>query len=177
MTKKAREYIDAYNKKQGTDVLLEAEVGYIGSGSVIFEDLPKGVSLDDASLTTPQQAETFVKETGVDLFAPAVGNVHGMYKNKKNPELDTKRIGQIVEQIDAHLVLHGGSGIDDTNMKDAIKAGIGIVHVSTELRITWKEGIEEAFGKGELAPYKVAAYAQKKMQDVIETKLALYGWN
>ena len=176
-TKKAREYVDAYNKKKGTDVLLEAEVGYIGSSSVIFEDIPEGVSFDDSSLTTPQQAEMFVKETGVDLFAPAVGNVHGMYKDKKNPELDIKRIAQIAEQVDAHLVLHGGSGIDDVNMKDAIKAGIGIVHVSTELRVAWKEGIEEAFKKGELAPYKVAMEAQKKMQDVIETKLALYGWN
>jgi len=176
-TKEVRSYIDTYNKKQGKDVLLEAEVGYIGSGSVIFDTLPEDVSLDTSSLTTPQQANIFTKETGIDLFAPAVGNIHGMYTTKGNPELDIDRIKQIATHTDAWLVLHGGSGISNENMKDAIAAGIAIVHVSTELRVAWKEGIEEALKQGEIAPYKVAMQAQKNMEKVVEKKLALYGWN
>lgn len=176
-TKKVKEYIDTYNKEKGADILLEAEIGYIGSSSTTFDTLPEGVSLDAASLTTPQQAEQFIKETGVDLFAPAVGNIHGMYKDRKNPELDIERIKDIAKIVSAGLVLHGGSGISDQNMKDAIEAGISIIHVSTELRVAWKEGIEEALKRREATPYTIASEGQKNIENVVEKKLELYGWN
>ena len=152
-------------------------MGYIGSSSTTFDTLPEGVFLDATSLTTPQQAEQFIKETGVDLFAPAVGNIHGMYKDRKNPELDIERIKNIAKSVSAGLVLHGGSGIADENMKDAIQAGISIIHVSTELRVAWKEGIEEALKRGETTPYTIAGEGQKNIEEIVGKKLELYGWN
>lgn len=77
-TKKCAEYARSVNP----DIVVEGELGYIGTSSALLDELPEGV--DEAHMTKPDEAERFVKETGVDLFAPAVGNVHGMLKHVKN---------------------------------------------------------------------------------------------
>ena len=166
-TKKAVELAKSINP----DVLVEGELGYIGSSSKILEELPKGLS----NLTSPEDAARFVKETGVDFLAPAVGNVHGIIKGG-NPKLDIKRIKDIRKVTGAPLVLHGGSGISDSDFIEAINAGISIIHINTELRVAWRKGLEGGLRRNleEIAPYKVLPEAVDEIKKVVKRRLQLF---
>lgn len=163
-------------KSIAPDILVEGELGYIGGGSEILEKLPEGVAISAESFTKPEDAQKFVKETGVDLLAPAIGNIHGMLKNAPNPRLDIPRIRAIKQSVNIPLVLHGGSGISDKDFISAIDTGISIIHISTELRVAWRSGVEHELeeNKNEVAPYKVIADVIKDMEKVIEQKLKLF---
>src|SRR5690606_36571837 len=106
--KTAQELVE-YARKNG-DALIEAEHGFIGKSSKVIEEVPDGVS--EETQTNPEDARRFVSETGVDLLAPSVGNVHGMVKSGQ-PHLNIERIRAIREAAGVPLVLHGGSGISD----------------------------------------------------------------
>lgn len=97
----------AYAHASGRDVLIEGELGYIGASSQLLDAIPEGAGLDK---TDPVLAERFVRESGVNLLAPSVGNIHGMLKSAQNPALDIPRIGAIAEKAGVPLVLHGASG-------------------------------------------------------------------
>ncbi len=118
----------------------------------------------------------FVKETGVDLFAPAVGNIHGMLKNAPEPALDIARIQKISSTVKIPLVLHGGSGSKNEEFTQAIQAGISIVHINTEIRKAWREGIESALQDmpNEVAPYHLLAPSVLNMQKIVEEKLRVF---
>jgi fructose-bisphosphate aldolase class II len=103
--KKCRDFVTEFNKKYSKDVLLEAELGYIGKSSKVLTELPDGLQK-----TTPSVAKKFVDEVGPDLLAPAVGNVHGMLKDVPDPNLDEKLCGEIFNTVKIPLVLHGASG-------------------------------------------------------------------
>ncbi len=92
-------------------VLVEGELGFIGSGSVLVDRLGADVAVRGDDLPTAGQAAEFVARTGVDLLAPAVGNVHGMIKEGAQPGLDVPRIAAVRAATRVPLVLHGGSGI------------------------------------------------------------------
>ena len=156
-------------------VLVEGELGYIGSGSEVHDALPEGVQVTPKTMTTPDEAAKFVAETGVDLLAPAVGNVHGIVQGGQ-PKLDTMRIAAIRKAAGVPLVLHGGSGISDDEFRAAIDAGISIIHISTELRLAWREGMVEALQAqpNEVAPYKLSEAALAKMERVVESRLRLF---
>lgn len=158
-----------YARASGRDVIVEAELGYIGEGSTLRDSIPEGVQL-----TTAEDSKRFVGETGVDLFAPAVGNVHGMLKGSFDPPLDIKRIKEISKAVSVPLVLHGGSGTP--NLAEAIKAGINEVHISTEIRKAWHDAIlvhlEEY--QDDIAPYKVSKGALESIQKVTEARLRLF---
>jgi fructose-bisphosphate aldolase class II len=136
-------------------MLVEGEIGDIGTGSEIHEtspDLKKGLS-------TPEEAKQFVDSTGVDILAPAVGNMHGMLRSMVDGEtkkhLDIPRIAAIKKAAGVFLTLHGGSGTDDGDFLKAIAAGINIIHINTELRVAWRHGLEEGLAKhpDEVVPY------------------------
>ena len=168
-TKKCVEYA----RSSGRDVLVEGELGYIGQSSKVLDAIPEGVSL--VNLTTPDDALRFVKETGVDLFAPAVGNIHGMLRASKDPRLNIERVKEISLATGVPLVLHGGSGTEDEDFVAAIKAGMAIVHVSTELRVALKEGIHEGVDAGdEIAPYKYMKPAREHVAEVAEARARLF---
>lgn len=169
-TKKAVDYA----KEQNPNMLVEAELGYIGTSSAMLEDIPEGVSLEN--LTTTEDAKRFVMETGIDLFAPSVGNIHGMLKYAKNPKLNIERIKEIAQAIDVPMVLHGGSGISDEDFKEAIQAGFSMVHINTEIRRAWRKGIEESFKEkpNEVAPYKLSKKAVENMEEVIKRRIRLF---
>ena len=119
-------------------MLIEGEIGDIGTGSEIHEttiDVSKG-------LTTPEEAREYVAATGIDILAPAVGNMHGMSANMVRGEarkhLDIQRIADIKKATGVPITLHGGSGTDDEDFRKAIAAGINIVHINTELRVAWR---------------------------------------
>ncbi len=166
-TKKAVELAKSINP----DILVEGELGYIGSSSRVMEKLPKGLS----NLTSPEDAARFAEETGVDLLAPSIGNVHGIIKGG-NPKLDIKRIKDIRKVVGTPLVLHGGSGISDDDFKKAIEAGISVIHINTELRIAWRKGMEEGLKDNpeEIAPYKVLPEAVAEIKEVVYNRLKLF---
>jgi fructose-bisphosphate aldolase, class II len=102
-------------------------------------------------LTSPAEAKQFVEATGVDILAPAVGNMHGMLKSmvqgQTRKRLEIQRIAQIKNAAQVPLTLHGGSGTDDEDLRKAIAAGINIIHINTELRVAWRRGLEEGLSK------------------------------
>lgn len=153
-----------------SDILIEGEVGYIGESSKVLEEIPQGVGF-----VKTQDVARYVMETGVDLVAPAVGNVHGMLREGGNPKLDIGLIADIAGNVDVPLVLHGGSGISDEDFKAAIGAGISIVHINTEIRVAWREGIEKALTAGEeVAPYKIFPSAEEAVYEVVSRRLKLF---
>ena len=171
-TKEAVEALKAINPA----ILVEGEIGDIGTGSEIHEtapDLSKG-------LTSPQQAKEFVQSTGIDILAPAVGNMHGMLKSMvqghARKRLDIERIAQIKSAVQIPLTLHGGSGTDDEDLRKAIGAGINIVHINTELRVAWRRGLEEGLRKepDEVVPYKILPFAVQSVEQVARSRLALF---
>jgi fructose-bisphosphate aldolase class II len=171
-TKRIVKYVKSKNPK----ILVEGELGYIGSSSQILKEIPKGAAIKPEDLTTLEQAKQFVKETRVDLLAPAVGNLHGMFGKAKNPDLDIRRIKEIRKAAGIPLVLHGGSGIKDKDFIAAIKAGISIIHISTELRVAWRKGLERGLTAHleEIAPYKILPEAIAEMKKVVGARIKLF---
>ena len=163
-------------RKINSAILIEGELGNIGSASEIRKGIPKGAAISESDLTTPEEAARFVKETDVDLLAPAVGNIHGMFADAPEPALNIERIASIKKSARVPLVLHGGSGNTDKEFREAIGAGISVIHISTELRVAWRKGMEEALKKNpdEVAPYKLTPIAMEDMERVIEQRLKLF---
>jgi len=169
-TKLTKEVVD-YAHLENPEILVEGELGFIGKSSKLLETLPEGVS--EETQTSPEEAADFVHETGIDLLAPSVGNVHGMIKTG-NPKLNIERIRAIRAVSAVPLVLHGGSGITDVEFVAAIEAGVRIIHINTELRVAYKEGIKEGLKSGEIAPYKFLAEGVEEMKKVVQDKLKLF---
>lgn len=171
-TKEAVEYVKSVN----SDIIVEGEIGYIGTSSAILDSIPDGAVVSGEKLTSPAEAVSFVKETGVDMFAPAVGNIHGMFKGAPNPALDIERIRDIRGAVNVPLVLHGGSGITDSDFASAIEAGISIVHINTEIRLAWRTALERILkdNPNEVAPYKILTAPEKAVYETVKTRLKLF---
>lgn len=171
-TKEAVEALKAINPS----ILVEGEIGDIGTGSEIHTEAPDL----SKTLTTPEEARQFVESTGVDILAPAVGNRHGMLKSMVQGEarkhLDIERIAQIKKAARILLTLHGGSGTDDNDLRIAIAAGINIVHINTEVRVAWRRGLESGLAKqpDEVAPYKILPTAVDSVKQVVLSRLKLF---
>lgn len=165
-----------YARSINPEILVEAEFGFIGSSSKILDALPEGAAQNASDLTSPEQAKAFVDATGIDLFAPAVGNVHGMMRVGKDPHLDIDRIKAISEMISLPLVLHGGSGTPDEDFQKAAEAGMAIIHISTELRFAFQSTLKTflAANPDEVAPYKIMKEPREAMQKVAEERLKLF---
>ena len=171
-TKKVVNYVKSKNK----NILVEGELGNIGSGSVIRKELPKGAAIRPEDLTKPEEAARFVKETGIDMLAPAVGNIHGMFANAPEPALDIQRIKALKKAVKISLVLHGGSGNTDSDFLAAIDAGISVIHISTELRVAWRKGLEQGLKEKpeEIAPYKILEAPVAEVKEVVKRRLQLF---
>jgi fructose-bisphosphate aldolase class II len=171
-TKDAVEHLKSINPS----VVIEGEIGDIGTGSEIHEDRPSPAR----PLTTPGDARHFAEATRVDVLAPAVGNSHGMRKSmvtgQENKHLDIGRIREIKAATGLPLTLHGGSGTADQDLKMAIRAGINIVHINTELRLAWRHGLEQGLAarEDEVVPYKILPPAVAAVQEVVSSRLRLF---
>ncbi len=162
----------AYAKATNPSILVEGELGFIGSGSTLRDEIPDGVSVE--TQTKPADAKKFVEDTGVDLFAPSVGNIHGLIKSGE-PKLNIKLIEKIHKAVSVPLVLHGASGNTDEEIAEAIDAGISVVHINTELRMAYKKGIKKGIlSSDELAPYKFMAEGVEEMKKIVLAKLKVF---
>jgi len=115
--------VDAARKK---NISVEAEIGHVGTGKAIVE----GSKNDESLLTDPQEAKRFAEQTGVECLAVSIGTIHGEYKGE--PKIDFERLGEINKQVPVPLVLHGGSGTGDDNIKQAVSQGIRKINLFTE---------------------------------------------
>jgi fructose-bisphosphate aldolase class II len=163
-----------YARAAGHDVVMEGELGYIGQSSKPLDELPEGVTIEN--LTTVEDAVRFVTESGIDCFAPAVGNVHGMLKNAKEPKLHPERVKEIADATGVPLVLHGASGNTEEEIVACIKAGVAIVHINTELRVLYRKALEETFKNNpdEVSPYKYLAPVVDEMKKYVTHKLRVF---
>jgi len=131
--RQTKEIVDYCHKIGGISV--EGELGTVSG----VEDQIK-VAEDEAQLANPKQAVEFVERTGVDIFAPAIGTAHGVYKTK-NPKIDFERMATIHKMLNGNgiktpLVVHGGTGLPEDYIKKLLAAGGAKFNVSTELKHT-----------------------------------------
>ena len=173
LTKKCVEYAKELGMKEEREILIEAELGFIGQSSKLLESIPEGVSI--ATMTKPEDAKYFVEQTGIDLIAPSVGNSHGMVKGG-NPRLDIERIKAIKAACNTPIVLHGGSGITDIDFTNAIKEGIDIIHINTEIRVAYKDALTKFLNENpnEVAPYKFLKSGVDAIEEVVYNRLKLF---
>jgi fructose-bisphosphate aldolase class II len=171
ITKRCVEYARSVTGATGRDILVEAELGYIGEGSNIKETIPEGAGI----LTKMEDAKKFVEMTGIDLFAPSVGSIHGLIKSGK-PHINAELVAEIRKITGISLVLHGGSGLRDEDFTNAIASGITIVHINTEIRIAYEEGLKKSLADkpDEVVPYKISQPAQDAIEKVVEERLKLF---
>lgn len=163
-----------YARASGRDVLMEGELGYIGTSSKQMTELPSGVTADN--LTTVEDAKKFIAETEVDCFAPAVGNVHGMLTSAPEPRLHPDRVKEIADAIGKPLVLHGASGNTEEDIRTCIEAGISIVHINTELRVLYRKSLEKTLAENseETTPYKFLTPSVEAMKEFLSAKMRLF---
>lgn len=160
-------------KEKNPGISVEGELGFLPGASEISE---KKVEIKPEYLTDPAQAQEFVRATGVDRLAVSVGNSHGI--SFQEDKLDIERIGKIKEAIGdlAVLVLHGGSGIPDEQIRAAIARGIRKINVNTELRIAFHGALKEVLTTtSQTTPYKFFPPAIDAVTRVVEGKIAVFG--
>ena len=147
---------------------VEAELGMIGGR----ED--DKIS-ENELYTNPDDVPRFVKETGVDALAVAVGTVHGFYKSE--PNIDFDRIAKIYSLTDIPLVLHGGTGVSTEAFKKAISCGVSKINVGTELKYVYSEMLRKAVATlpDENDPRKFMAMVTEKCSEIIKGKIDIFG--
>jgi len=162
-----------FAKKFG--VLVEGEVGILGteSSKIYKEDF----KIKEEYLTKPEEAERFVKETGVGCLAVSIGTFHGMKIKGENPRIRLERLKEIRRKTKGvFLVLHGGSGTQAADIKKAIEIGIVKININTEIRRAFTENLRRTLNKNseEIVPYKYFSPVVQKVQKVVEKKIKLF---
>lgn len=160
ITKKVVEYAHSKN------VTVEAEIGQIGGTEDGMEGKNYNAKLEDVI--------ALVNATHIDSVAPALGSVHGLYKGK--PNLDFKTMKQISENVSVPLVLHGGTGIPDNLIQEAIRNGINKININTELQIAWASEVRKFLKENGIAydPRKVISSGEKAVKNVVKEKTKLF---
>ncbi|SHG40732.1 fructose-bisphosphate aldolase, class II/tagatose 1,6-diphosphate aldolase GatY/KbaY [Fodinibius roseus] len=142
---------------------VEAELGYVAK---------LGQSHEREGFTKPDEARKFVEQTGVDALAVAIGSAHGFYK--KEPDLDLERLEQIHRATSCALVLHGGSGIPDTQLQQGIRLGIRKINVATEIKNIFMKTLQEELQQNtEIDLRKVFPPATEKINHLVQGKMAI----
>ena len=149
-------------------VSIEGEIGVLGE--------EEGSEPDEALYTDEHEAELFVRETGIDALAVAIGNAHGYYKEA--PRLDLDRLTAIGSRVDTPLVLHGGSGIPPDDLQAAIDRGITKINIGAEPRTAFMDGLRASLAEldeSEKFPHRIFPRALECHAQLIEEKMVLLG--
>jgi fructose-bisphosphate aldolase class II len=133
------------------------------------------VSEVEASMTEPEEALRFVRDTGVDSLAVAVGSVHRM--KKKEAKLDHQRIREIAKLVNIPLVLHGSSGVMDEEMRKGIQEGLCKINVATQLNMAFVEGMKKALNEKpeEVDPRKILEVSKELLKKVVKGRIRVFG--
>lgn len=158
-----RNTCEAVKLARAAGASIEAELGIVGRGEIV-EAYP---------YTDPDDAKLFVDETGVDALAVGIGTHHGQYKAKTNINLDVLR--KIHEKVSIPLVLHGGTGVRDEDVRTCISLGMHKLNFGTELNVAWVRKAKEVFANAEpgdsMRPLMVAC--NDAMSETIRKKIQL----
>lgn len=144
-------------------ITVEGEIGHVGEAGA-------GDHETDDKYTTPEEAISFVKETGVDALAIAIGTAHGAYKTA--PKLDINRLKLIREKLDTPLVLHGGSGLTDADFRNVIAGGIAKVNIFTDLCIAGLDAVRNSKSNSYL---EVRNEKVEAIKEAVKKKMLLFG--
>jgi ketose-bisphosphate aldolase len=158
------------------NISVEGELGTVSG----VEDQVR-VAADEAELCDPEQAMAFVEQTGIDIFAPAIGTAHGVYKTK-NPKLDFDRLEKIASLINGReikipLVIHGGTGLKPDVAKKLVSLGGSKFNVSTDLKHTLIDATYDyiSANRDEYNPGKIDATVKEAIKDKIKYWIELLG--
>jgi len=155
---------------QACGLPVEAELGKVGGKE---DDLD---CVADTN-TNPAEAKEFVERTGISSLAVAIGTAHGFYEG--TPVLDKERLSEIRSITTIPLVLHGASGLSDSDVKDCIKRGICKVNFATELRVAFTDGIKELLAEnpGIFDPKPLGSAGMKKVEELVMNRIKVCGGN
>lgn len=164
-----------FARKKG--VVVEGEIGRIGTdSSKVYKEK---FEIKEEDLTNPKEAKDYVKKTGVDVLAVSIGTFHGVDITGVSPHIKLERLKEIKNIVDIPMVLHGGSGTPEEDIKEAIGLGIVKININAESRIafsgTLRKTLEE--NKEEIVPYKYLEDAIEAVRVVVESKIKLFGSN
>lgn len=144
---------------------VEGEIGHVGQA-----DSEDNANTD--SYTTPEEAEAFIRATGVDALAVAIGTAHGAYKSK--PKLDIGRLKEISERVDTPLVLHGGSGLSDEDFRNTIKNGIQKVNIFTDLLNAGSKAMVDGLLQGK-SYLEIRDIKKEYIKEAVKRKIKVFG--
>ncbi len=161
--------IVSYAKERG--VVVEGEVSKIGGKSTVSDE-----KMEEVALTSVEKIARFVKETEVDCIAFDVGSVHGIYKD--SPRIFPERVDELLKIITCLVVLHGGSGVSESDIKTLIKKGVVKINVNTELRLAWREAIGNFFAENpkEITPYKILPISRDAVCNTVKDKINTFNF-
>jgi ketose-bisphosphate aldolase len=170
----------AENKRQTIEVVAEAR--RYGAGLEGEIEGIQGVEDDHGSdeESTRQSLEValdFIRSTGVDCFAPAIGNAHGVYKSE--PKLDAQRVSDIVAVIPVPIALHGGTGMSNQQFRDLISRGCAKVNISTAVKMTFMKSnlsfLRDAEAKNKWDPPSLFRYVRQEVKEMAKGYLQTFG--
>jgi len=174
-TKTVVDYVRDIEEKYDQQIIVEGELGYLRGSSSVHQE---ALEIKPEDLTSPEQAKDFVERTGVDSLAIVIGNAHGVF-SKSEEKLDLERLAQIKDALSdkVFLVLHGGSGIPEEDIKKSIELGIVKINVNTELRMAYQEGLAKELKEKpqETTPYKILQPSFEAVKKVVVEKIKLFG--
>jgi fructose-bisphosphate aldolase class II len=162
------------NYARFTGAIVESEPHYFMGGSNFFD---KNIDYAEVKKTfsTPEGAAYFVQKTGIDIFAAAVGNLHGKYKVPK--QLDLGLLTKIRQSIGCDISLHGGSGTPIHFYSEAAHIGVSKININSDMRIAFRKGLEKVLEQNpdEYAVIKLMEKVKDEVQQVVEDKIAAFG--
>ncbi len=156
----------------GFGATIEAELGHIGSSENSAEGSAQ-TDMCEECFTDPVQARDFVRSTGVDALAVAVGTVHGHYRAA--PRLDFSRIASIAQAVEVPLVLHGGSGLSDVDFARSIELGISKVNIFTDINCAAASACDRALRSGKTALTDLIPLEVEAVESSVAEKIRLFG--
>ncbi len=172
LTKKVVDYAREVAKSSGREIPVEGELGYLKGSS----EVQKKIEISREDYTKPEEAKDFVARTGVDRLAIVFGNIHGIVTEQEE-HLDIETLKNIAAAVPGiTLVLHGASGLKDDEIKTAIQNGITNVHINTELRVAYREALEEEIEKepNQTTPYKFLNPSFEAVKNLVMEKAKLF---
>jgi len=168
------------NRRQTIEVVAEARQYQAGvEGEIegirnVDESLGSGSETDRKTLEVSLE---FIRATGIDCFAPAIGNAHGVYK--ETPRLDVQLVSNIVESQPIPIALHGGTGLSDIQFKDLIARGCAKVNISTALKMAYMQSnlkfLREAEATNKWDPPSLFKHVNKDVKDMVIGYLQIFG--
>lgn len=154
-------------------VIVEGEVGRFGTDASRM--YTEKFEIKEENLTKVEEAKRYMKKTGVDVLAVSVGTFHGIDISGVSPHIRMDRLKELKNAINVPLVLHGGSGTSEEDIRESIQNGICKININTETRAAFANATKMALEQNEIVPYKYLQGAVEAVQAVAGKNIGLFG--